>query len=942
MLRNLVYFLFIFFLSINTLRADEALKEFTVKRKNVFEFTKEPIITKNGDTITIEFSVKDFCDATVAIQNSNGDIIRHLASGVLGNNAPAPFIKNSLDQKIIWDSKDDKGKYVDTISSTFIRVSLGIKPLYEKDLYTTPYKRISAVPAITCGPEGFYVFEGVGRDHLMQFTHDGEYIKTIYPFPASKIDKVKGLEWWSYANREKIPLKNSDYHQTLLTSGDHGFNGAGYFQIMGGKGATTIAVQGNRMSLAFDKINRILTDGSTSNFNLNGPRIGIDKFNPGYGGVGKGKEYIGPSSSAFSPDGKTVYYTGIMWQYSVHIGGAPPAGSVHCVKKFDYESDEPAKIFVGKDSSEEYGSGDDQLTTPSSVDTDSKGNVYVADFWNNRIQVFDPSAKLLKSIPCNKPAVVLVHKKSGEIYAFSFGVSGVPAKIQVATKYDSRAVEKTLTVFSALPDAKELSKEPFPLGRVSQSSQIALDSWSKNPAIWLAQTQSQQSEQDIAIWGRHANQEKSPWLNGIVKYEKIDGKWTIKDNFGERTAKAIARPKGPNWNIQQLYFNPKNKMLYIGEADSGPTTKAFTALIEVNPETGASKIIRLPFNPMDAAFDLDGLIYMRTMSVLARYDLETMKEIPFDYGSEVAKVGEDGGIGGQSTNVVSGLLLPATNAVCYHQGGMDVNVNGDIIVACHNRTTMEKNNIAGSQAPLKAYNQYKPTVFPGRLTNSTSVCLHIWDKQGKLKLEDVVPGCPQTDGVFIDQHNNVYLMAIPPRTINNKPLDDGMTSTLFKFSAKKGNFITTGTSEIPLPVEQKPNRSQDIKGLWSINADWMYGGVGFGGFNSSLSGGCACWFSRFKIDYFARSIVPEPVQYSVSMLDSNGNLITRIGRYGNLDSAGANSKEPLGGDEVGLFHPCFAATHTDRRIFISDIGNERILSVKLGYHKEVLLQIEKK
>ena len=42
----------------------------------------------------------------------------------------------------------------------------------------------------------------------------------------------------------------------------------------------------------------------------------------------------------------------------------------------------------------------------------------------------------------------------------------------------------------------------------------------------------------------------------------------------------------------------------------------------------------------------------------------------------------------------------------------------------------------------------------------------------------------------------------------------------------------------------------------------------------------------------------------------------------------------IGGDEVSLMHACFVGTHTDRRIFISDLGNQRIVSVKLGYHAE--------
>ena len=70
-------------------------------------------------------------------------------------------------------------------------------------------------------------------------------------------------------------------------------------------------------------------------------------------------------------------------------------------------------------------------------------------------------------------------------------------------------------------------------------------------------------------------------------------------------------------------------------------------------------------------------------------------------------------------------------------------------------------------------------------------------------------------------------------------------------------------------------------------------------------------------------------------------LTYRVGRYGNADSAGPKSKEPLGGDEVGLFHACFVGTHTDHRLFISDIGNDRILSVKLDYNVNKIIPILK-
>jgi len=69
------------------------------------------------------------------------------------------------------------------------------------------------------------------------------------------------------------------------------------------------------------------------------------------------------------------------------------------------------------------------------------------------------------------------------------------------------------------------------------------------------------------------------------------------------------------------------------------------------------------------------------------------------------------------------------------------------------------------------------------------------------------------------------------------------------------------------------------------------------------------------------------------VLDSNGNLILRIGRYGNVDSAGPDSLVPLGGDEVGLFYAPYVAVHTDRRLYIADAGNARIVSVQLNYYR---------
>ena len=104
-----------------------------------------------------------------------------------------------------------------------------------------------------------------------------------------------------------------------------------------------------------------------------------------------------------------------------------------------------------------------------------------------------------------------------------------------------------------------------------------------------------------------------------------------------------------------------------------------------------------------------------------------------------------------------------------------------------------------------------------------------------------------------------------------------------------------------------------------------------------------------EADAVARSFVPEVDHYSVLVIDSNNNEILRIGQYGNVDDGAPLIKDggpphprSIGGDEVAIMHAQMLAVHSDRRLFISDLGNARILSVKLGYHCEERMALPSK
>src|SRR5262245_6931627 len=73
-------------------------------------FTKMPTAVKSGDKLKIDFAVDRNTDVAVYIEDAQGKVIRHLAGGVLGKNAPEPLQSNALAQSLEWDGKDNCGK----------------------------------------------------------------------------------------------------------------------------------------------------------------------------------------------------------------------------------------------------------------------------------------------------------------------------------------------------------------------------------------------------------------------------------------------------------------------------------------------------------------------------------------------------------------------------------------------------------------------------------------------------------------------------------------------------------------------------------------------------------------------------------------------------------------------------------------------------------------
>jgi hypothetical protein len=921
--------------------------EFKVKRKGPFAFAQKPKLRRRGDRITISFATKAHCDVTVAVENAAGKIVRHLACGVLGDKAPPPLRKGSLEQELVWDGKDDQGRYIDDKESHSVRVSLGLDPVFEKDLFSEPKRRHGReAPIFQVAEEGVYVYDGGNAlDFVELYGHDGKYLRTVYPFPADKISKVRGLNMRTYPQDGlTLPIKPTFLQQTFLTCGNfYDYEHKKQFRIkaipsygsahygMYGSASSILAVGGGRLALGKMYLFRMATDGSSGGMKVEGPSISL--ITRGTGRATRGKDVAAvPRSAALSPDGKTLYLTGYNFcHYGKASNDIVTSGkweTFHCVMKKSLADDEPVKLFAGSLKKGVPGSEAAGFKVPASVATDKAGRVYVADYMNDRVQIFSPGGKLLKSVRVSKPAVVSINGKTGELYVFTALVYNI-FLVKKAEK-----IRPALTVFGPFGDLEKRASCPLPKGygggRVNYlysgmgfPLSAAVDGYTDPPTVWLANE-----------WRR-----ENVLSRGKIRYHNMQlfsfkgGRLELKRDFGAEVAKSVKRARPAPYARPRLYFNPGNGRLYVGEGEAY-VYKSFKTLIEINPDTGRIRIVPIPFDAEDMCFDHNGFAYLRTINVVARYNPGSWREIPWDYGEERKRTYTSSSSDRKEADVISGLVLPANGG--WHHGGMFVSLRGYLAVACgyHVELPKEKTITGG---PVTGGRTYMPPMYPGRAVGGRggAPLIHVWDKHGKLQLRDVVPGISgQTYGIGLDQRNAVYMMSSCTRIIDGKRYPNKLSGTLIKVVPGRPRLVSRDKGKLKLSPTEAPKRSPDLVGSgmgtgWAKGVEWMYGGVGYDGKNAGV--GCACWNARATFDYFARSFAPELDRYRVAVLDSAGNLILRIGRYGNRDSAGPKSRVPLGGDEVGMTHGAYLAVDTDRRLFVADPANDRIFSVRLGY-----------
>ena len=118
---------------------------------------------------------------------------------------------------------------------------------------------------------------------------------------------------------------------------------------------------------------------------------------------------------------------------------------------------------------------------------------------------------------------------------------------------------------------------------------------------------------------------------------------------------------------------------------------------------------------------------------------------------------------------------------------------------------------------------------------------------------------------------------------------------------------------------------------WLEGVEWEFPGSSpaWGRFSKGHEA-CICFSLRFCADDFGRIYVPAAHRNTIRMIDTAGNEVLRIGRYGNLDSGpSARLKEP----NIPLWFPTATAL-SKRYLYVVEARLARVLRIKLGYAVE--------
>jgi len=823
-----------------------------------------------------------------------------------------------------------------------------------------------------------------GKTEVRVFDRQGEYLRTILPYPASTPPERTAPIGEIRVEGQRLPIVFSSHSQSLqpltatLREQQMAFSPKGHLLLVSGVGHWAENGPPQHLLALHPE------GGAPEDTGFVGPRI---RRPVGYlgGGAGDTKAWAF-SAVAASPDGQWIYLTNMISGRATPGPTREQFKNQHAVYRLRWTDQKLGEPFLGAG---EPGEDDGHFNWPRGLATDPDGNLYVCDHGNNRVMVFSPDGKLLGKIPVKDPHQITVHPKTRELYVLSTNdlTAAWDSRYGRVAKFSPLCEGKSeeLAAFSSSPHlpggapGKFRPAEPFPWA-------MALDESANPPKLWVAML-----EQRTYGWG-HTRVKLIPVLD---HGESLRPGHDVTDDRGLPM-------------VMFLAVDPvRNRLLVRGR------TYGYRALDQASGETSV-----LPETVADAyeiAVDRKGNCYRYGpwgSNVVLRYDPEG-RPLPFESTGTnrlVVPLYARGTISGRGLCVgPDGTVYAIANGLLRKQGcGQGVTrvmafapdgalTNGNLVPSlglgdCSVGVDASGNIYLGIN--VKPADKPYPLEFAKLLPGAEGQGPSTWwwwpdarngaDKAGGRR---PVPWCYPYQNPYLFHWGAVLKFGPDGGTIEREkrtPMScagdyrlnvdrAGELVAAADAAARQGDWQEAragyeeaaildpenqaaraglrsarrhaGEALLPLSHDDSAEAVQVYRsGYLDSNttitgAEWRYAGFGPCPASGQPWGdpGCVCYNGRFAVDPYGRVFLPNPFRFCVEITDTGGNRLLRFGAYGNADSAGPDSREP---EPAIAFGFPYAVAGCEGRVYVSDILNERIAAIRLSYAAEASCAIE--
>jgi hypothetical protein len=835
-------------------------------------FTAPPRAARADGGVAIDFAVSRDTDVAVFIEDPAGKVVRHLAAGVLGKNAPAPLRPGSREQRIAWDGKDDFGKPAP--GGPFrARVKIGMKPVFDRFLLHNPAGS-GEVHALAVGPGGtLYVFHvdgtangNMGGCKIKVYDRDGKHQKVLTPFPADVApEKVKALGVFRTEEGDLVPHVHN--WETLSFYPDNfGVRGRDMPQCscpaVDSRGRVYWLVKG--LALA-----AVDADGGIPYDTFLGPRLLPEIKDLRMAGE-LYQLWSERPSLAVSTDDRHVYFAGL----STGAGDLKSTRPLPCVFRVPVDRRGPAEVFAGKLG--QPGKERNLLTAPRGLVV-SKGLLYVADPPADRIAVFKESDRSFAGeIAVKNPQVLGADPTTGAVYVCAY----------------TGAQTADLIKFSGLENGKELYRMALPRTGWSPNPgmhRIAVDASARPVRIWLPSLYGWPArlscieDTGSRFVDKGDPRSKELWAEGPrdLTVDRVRGEVYLKANGFHGKYYRLDDKSGEIKDTIDI----SRHQLYATQLVAAVDGNLYT----FNWAKGLFRFDRqgkdLKWEGRDSSvIPIGGMMCFQLRHLALR---------PYAPPDELFIVAPSEYLTGNPKDAGKFLTL---NVI-----GQDGKTRRTVVWQCLNGAIPRLDPVGNVYLAdlVKPVDRSYPEFFDGKLPPPPKECVG-----GDLFWNSYMYGSilkfPPEGGIIWHQKDL-------PKSCLGKPPAELLAKPRQPF---KRHFSSS------------PHLTGEVQGaLWTR--------FGYAPYSAHMSGNtahCMCEGSGFDVDPFGRVFFPNLGQFRVEVIDTNNNPITTFGKYGNEDSGGPDARVPR--PDIPLAWPVYVAV-SDSYAYVADTANRRVVRVKL-------------